>query len=578
MNTPAKSPASGATRQAWRLLIGPFLLYLVGFVALTWPHVLTFRTDIWTGPGDGLQMVWNIWWVDKALTDLIQSPWRTTFLHFPDGVGLYVHTMHPLKGIMAIPLLRLFSLGETYNLLIIYSFAFTGVTAFWLAHALSRAYWPSLVGGAVFTFCNYHFAHAQGHMQLVSMEWIPVFILLWYRLLLNPRMRTAVAAALVLGLVLLCDHYYFMYSVIAGGLMVIWKAVHDRRLLFMVRAPYRAPLLTFVALCAVTSGILLVATLRFMRQEENPFIFDSNDFSMDLLGLLIPGWHWRFSDLTAWYWTRQPGKVHGQSVHLGLAVLSLAAYAVIRRRRLPDAAVGLWVTLGAFFAVMALGLRLRIAGWVVPYLGDWEVPLLRMPYTLMVRLIPGLEVGARPGRMVVMTTLAAAVLVPLALKLLWAGGRRARLVAAGLLILMLVEFMPRGLPAFRTEVPDYVHDLAARPDGGALYDGLTRQPLSMYFQTIHEHPLAFGYISRAYLSMFHHRVAKEERYNAGDFGGLRDDFGFRYLLVPAGTDVPARCPEAVRVRAQEDVWLYDLGPRQPVPAETSENEELQHDS
>jgi hypothetical protein len=39
-----------------------------------------------------------------------------------------------------------------------------GLTAFWLAYSLTGAYWGSWVGGAVFTFSQYHFMHADGHL------------------------------------------------------------------------------------------------------------------------------------------------------------------------------------------------------------------------------------------------------------------------------------------------------------------------------------------------------------------------------------------------------------------------------
>jgi hypothetical protein len=62
-------------------------------------------------------------------------------------------------------------------------------------------------------------------MQLVSLEWVPLFILVWWRLLSRPRAALAVAAAVTLLLVLLCDYYYFLFSVIAA----VAIAVHLRR-------------------------------------------------------------------------------------------------------------------------------------------------------------------------------------------------------------------------------------------------------------------------------------------------------------------------------------------------------------
>ena len=162
-----------------RFLLVPGLIYLVTFVAVTFPAILNFSSHYWCGPGDGLQMVWNIWWANRSITELHQLPWHTTALFYPEGTHLLVHTFHPLKGLMATVMLPFLSLAQTYNTLIIFSYVMTGLSMMWFAYSVCKSYWPSVVGGFVLSFCNYHFAHTQGHMQLISMEWIPLFLLLW---------------------------------------------------------------------------------------------------------------------------------------------------------------------------------------------------------------------------------------------------------------------------------------------------------------------------------------------------------------------------------------------------------------
>lgn len=548
-------------RRLWSLVLGPALLYLALFLAMTYPAVLQFRTHVWAGAGDGLQMVWNLWWVDHAVTDLHQLPWHTQMLHYPEGTSLLVHTMHPLKGFMAIPLLRILSLTACYNTLVVFSFVMSGLTAFWLVRGVAGAGVPALLGGFIYTFSNYHFAHAQGHMQLVSMEWIPLFVLCWYRLMRAPRIGTALAASGALLLVLLCDHYYFLYCVLVGAFMLAWEMGRRRRLLLPLQAPYRLPLVVFAVCTLLTSGWLVGATLLFLRTEPQGFFFNASEFGMDALALLIPGGHWRFHGLTEWYWSRIPGKIHGSSVHLGCGVLGLVAAAIAGRRRLPEAHVRFWLAMGAVFAVLALGPRLTIAGWEVPYLGDWNVPLLRMPYTLLARVIPGLDVGARPVRLVVIAILCASVLAPLGWRVCWQRGGAARAAAVAALLLMLVEFLPSPLPQTRIAPPAFVPVLASRPDGGAVFDAVFPEARSMYFQTIHEHPISFGYISRTHASLGRAKAEKEAVYASGRIAELRDRFGFRYLVAPPALDVPAACPGAVLLSedAAAHANLYDLG-------------------
>ena len=67
-----------------------------------------------------------------------------------------------------------------YNTITIFAFVMGGLTMYWLAYHLTRSFWGSLLAGFIFTFSNYHFMHAQGHLQLISLEWIPLFVLCWY--------------------------------------------------------------------------------------------------------------------------------------------------------------------------------------------------------------------------------------------------------------------------------------------------------------------------------------------------------------------------------------------------------------
>ena len=68
----------------WGLL--PSLFYFLCFYGLTYPLLNHFSTNFFCDGGDGYQNVWNIWWVNKAVTELHCHSWKTSFLHYPHGV------------------------------------------------------------------------------------------------------------------------------------------------------------------------------------------------------------------------------------------------------------------------------------------------------------------------------------------------------------------------------------------------------------------------------------------------------------------------------------------------------------
>ena len=200
-------------------------MYLLSFIGLTYPLIRNFSTRLFADPWDGVVFYWSRWWVNKAVTELHQSPWHTSYLNYPFGVSLLPHTLNVFNGLLAIPLLRILTPIQVYNVLVTFSFVASGTTAFLLAYYFTRAYGPSIVAGALFTFSSYHFAHMEGHLNLVSLEWVPVFVLCWYILLDQPGIRIAVAAGVALFAALLCDYYYFLYC-----------SPHRRRHLWVARS------------------------------------------------------------------------------------------------------------------------------------------------------------------------------------------------------------------------------------------------------------------------------------------------------------------------------------------------------
>ncbi len=552
----------GVWGPVWRLALAPALVYLAAFAALTWPLILRFGDLFYTDGGDGLQMVWNIWWTRHAVVDLHTHPWFTRLLHYPHGVTLLAHTLHPLKGFLSIPLFAVWDLVRVFNAAVVSSFVLGGVTMFWLAFNRCRAWWPSLAAGFIFTFSNYHFAHAQGHLQLVALEWIPLFLLAWLTWLERPGFGRAAAAAGALLLVILCDYYYFFFCVMAGGLMVVWRAwVRWRQAagrprtaewLFVFRPPWRASLALFVVLAGATSGVLAGALARLSARDPLWGVHVAREFPLDPLALVIPGGHWRLAAWTRWFWTRLPGNEHEMSVHLGVAVLVLVILAAAWGRRWRGEGVSLWWWIAGCFGVLALGQRLSVWGH--------ELSAVPLPYCLLERLVPAFRLSGVPVRFVVMVIVSAAMLAAFSLRALLRRPTRWRWVLpAGLCALLVIEYLPAPLPAHRLGIPAYVSRLRDTPGPGAVYDAVTPAPRQLYYQTVHGRPLAYGYVSREPLSV----RRKDERilhlYRSELFESLRDRYGFRFFIVPPGKDLRPYLPEARLLEETRQLRLFDAG-------------------
>lgn len=528
----------------WGML--PLALYLVLFSAITWPWITYFDSHFMTDQGDGLQNVWNIWWINQAVTEYQQLPWYTNFLHHPFGVTLVGQTLNPFNGFVALVLLPFIPLHQAFNTMVVFSFVVAGLTAFWLCHYFSKRYIPSLIGGAVFTFSSYHLAHAFGHMQLISLEWIPLFTLLWWMFVKKPSYKLAIGSSFSLLLVLLCDYYYFLYSLMIALAIVIY--FWYRKKLPSLRSPKTLkPLALFTGVSMVIIAPLPVALLYANATMEFSGSHPAKVFSTDLLTPFINGGFWRFHELTDWYWSRLPANIFESTVYLGVAVLVVLVVSVIKRKKLSKDVL-FWQLLILFFAIMSLGPRLMVFGH--------SFEAIRMPYVLMEKIIPGMKLSGMPVRMMVIVTLGAAVVVAIVLASVKLHTNKGKLLLSLFIVVFIVDILPRSLPTTTSTYPAYVYKLKTLPStGGVLDEAAKSEPLQLYHQTHYNKPMAFGYVSR----LPNHIKDKNYKmwvYNQQDkLDKLCSEFQVRYLTAPI--DKPRNTVFPIIYKDQQAI-IYDL--------------------
>lgn len=541
------------SRIKWRplaLSIGlPALLYFAFFSFYSWPWMAHFNAHFFTDQGDGFQNVWNMWWVNKAVTQLHQLPWQTSYLHYPYGTTLLGQTLNPFNGFVAIPLMDVLhlSLVQSFNIMVIFSFIFGGMTMFWLCRYFTKSYIPSLIGGFIFTFSSYHFAHAIGHMQLVSLEWMPLFILLWWRLMVAPRFRTAVGAAVVLLLVLLCDYYYFLYSVGTAAAITtyLWRKGY--------LAPWRERWVqwrwaVFAALAAILALPLPIALLRYNAHDMLEGSHPARVFSTDIVTPFLDGGFWHFAWLTNWYWHFIKAYVAESSIYLGWSVLVLLGIALIKRTKL-HRNMNFWLGLGIVFGVFSLGPRLKVFGYSINH-----IPL---PYVLLEDAVPGLKLSGVPIRMMCMVIFAAAIIAAMVLAKLSLRTRAHQLMLATFCLVLFVELWPAPLPLnVAADYPKYVDVLKTLPPGGVLDNAAVSSSWQLYDQTISNKPMALGYISRTPASVAAQDAALVATVAPGKYAQLCSVYKIRYLTTPVSRPLAGENFRVVYKDSQS--IIYDL--------------------
>jgi hypothetical protein len=120
---------------------------------------------------------------------------------------------------------------------------------------------------------------------------------------------------------------------------------------------------------------------------------------------------------------------------------------------------------------------------------------------------------------------------------------------------LVVDALPQPIPRTRPEIPAYVTALSHLPRSGAVLDPLGDQYLALYYQTIHQLPLADGYVSRLPLSVTQTLLSKYDDATAGRYQQLLHRYNVRYIVMRSNTPQPT--PEGLTLwYSGQGVALY----------------------
>ena len=484
--------------------------YLALTLALTWPLARVLGSAIPGDSFDGWQNYWNLWWVKVALLVQHTSPYFTDLLYHPTGVSLWFQTLNIFNGITFLPVQLAGNLFWAYNAVVLFSFTMAGFGAYLLGlYALRRAgvgpgfglQAGAFLTGIIYTFSPFHFAHLLGHMQVFSLQFIPFFVLYLLRALDDEisrkgaeaqreegeriRWRDALMAALFLILAALCDWYFALYLGFFTLVVLVWMALRRQlrwRHLLSTAIIFGLTLLVTAPLLAP----MVVESLRydFMKPPPGQIV----ELSGDVLGFLIPsGQHSLWGQWAAVLRAPLTASPSENTIYLGFVALVLAGYGLWRWR----SRLGLWLLSLVVFAIFALGPVLHFYGRIT------GIPL---PYALVLKL-PFVSIARTVARYDLLVMLSLGVLAGAGLAAL-VGRMKARrgalALATGLILLVLLDFVPVPYPISPPDTPDFYHTLAADVRSGGVMNLPMEwdRPGYLLYQTVHGKPLTAGYISR----------------------------------------------------------------------------------
>lgn len=486
----------------WREYGLALALYALLTVALTWPAIRDFSSELVSDGGDARNNLWLLWHVKETLAGrhhLFEMP----LLYYPVGINLLARGLGPVVGLLALPF-WLLGPEAAYNGSLLIGFWLSGVFMYLLARGLGFERRVAFFAGFLFLIAPVHLAGVQGHMTKTFLGLLPLSLLCLHHALDSRRSRWwAVAAAVSLFFTLFHNGYQFIFAGLAFAFFTL------ARLIMVERAERGQSLKRALFVAAVTVVLVGPFTLPFLRVAADPLVevdatLESLHFQPDLIELFLPP---EFSAV----WGEQTGRILEansieasieSSVYLMWTVLLLC---IVAWRRGPRRARP-WLLFAALCTLVALGPSLQILG--EQSFTRYELTVL-MPYALLTEL-PGFDFMRAPGRFMMVGFVALAVGAAFGLTwLLQRYPQRAKLIFLAAVVAVVIEGWPRPWPQETLHpVPDFyrriaqeeevygVFDLPVKPNEEAWFAGYS----SYYqrYQMAHGKGIASGYLARTY--------------------------------------------------------------------------------
>jgi hypothetical protein len=340
---------------------GAFALYFMVAVLLFARGLIGHHGYFIGRDTDPPQTMWFFnWWRFSFAHGL--NPFITDWVWAPLGMNLAWTTLVPLPALASIPLQLTIGEPATYNVMITFALPLAAFSAFLLCRRITRAFWPSLLGGYIFGYSSYMLSEVLTHLDLVAVFPVPLIALATLKRLDGEisSQRFAILLAALLIFQFLCFPELFATIAVVGGfalLLALWLFEGNvRARLTGLTAPIIAG---YAIAAALLSPYLFYMLARGFRHAP---IWNSVSYSADLLAFVVPTETVMLGTArtaTAITQTFQ-GDIYENGAYLGIAIIVLVA--IFRRHHWREPSGKFLTILFLILVVASIGPSLHVAG------------------------------------------------------------------------------------------------------------------------------------------------------------------------------------------------------------------------
>ena len=239
---------------------------LLGYVCLAlafaWPLPLRMADAMIGLPaGDAGVYVWNLWVFRHELVEHHHLPFLTSeILALSSPVPLGLHNYTTFANLLALPLIPLLGVLQTFNVLVLASGVMTAYAMYTYARIRTGDPAAAWLGGVLFGFSPFMSARAAEHFSLTLAAPIPIFGLLMYRIYAAPSLPLACAAGATVAWAFLCDAYYAVYCLLIAAFSAVYSVFSLERHTPTVRRVWWRSLTELAIICV--AGLIVGMLLR----------------------------------------------------------------------------------------------------------------------------------------------------------------------------------------------------------------------------------------------------------------------------------------------------------------------------
>ncbi|MDQ5825917.1 MAG: hypothetical protein M3441_17115, partial [Chloroflexota bacterium] len=478
-------------------------LYATLAVVFTWPLATIFDNAILGHGNDGWQVVWDLWWMDQAISTGT-PPYHFTSVYSPWGTTNYLHLLNPLWGILTLPVQWAFGPIVAYNLSCWLSLILLAFAGYLLGRDVTGSRLAGFVTGFGIAYSPHQMAQYLGHLDVASMQYSVLAVWCLYRGI-TPSISARVPAiwllwaGALLAMSALSHPYALIFALLCMLLLGLYRSLAS---LWQLQHTWWQPVLKTAF--ATSIGLLvacpfLIAMAQQLQGPDAPRhtgglaagdLGEVEFFSADLAAYALPGpFHPLWGEAAGQALDSMGGVQVDRTAALGYALVALALVGIFAPRTRRKAMF--WWLLALLGLVLSLGPVLHVAGTDTGVISPASL-VWSLPNASFLRV---------PARFATVVTLGVAVCAGLGLTVLvnWARTTSGRRAIAGLACLVIAaEFLSAPYPTARWNIDPWFDspDVSNKPGSLLAVPFIAGTTLPLQWQMASGLPLVGGYLSR----------------------------------------------------------------------------------